>query len=98
LGEDGEGQMLDVLEDDTLIAPDEEVEVFLNKERAHALLTELDERERLIIEMRFGLQADGQEYTLADIAKKLGISRERVRQVEELTIEKLKKLLKERDI
>lgn len=98
LGEDGDGQMLDVLEDDTLIAPDEEVESFLNKERARALLTELDERERMIIEMRFGLESDGQEHTLADIAKKLGISRERVRQVEELTIEKLKKLLKERDI
>lgn len=98
LGEDGDGQMLDVLEDDTLIAPDEEVETFLNKERARALLSELDERERMIIEMRFGLRDEGQEHTLADIAKKLGISRERVRQVEELTIAKLKKLLKERDI
>ncbi len=98
LGEDGDGQMFDVLEDDTLIAPDEEVETFLNKERARALLSELDERERMIIELRFGLRDDAKELTLAEIAKRLGISRERVRQVEELTIAKLKKLLKENDI
>lgn len=98
LGDDGDGQMFDVLEDDSLIAPDEAVETFLNNERARALLNELDHRERMIIELRFGLGEQDREHTLAEIAKKLGISRERVRQVEELTISKLKKLLKERDI
>ena len=96
LGEGGDGQMKDVIEDESLIAPDVEVEAFFNKERARAILANLDERERIIIEMRFGL-TDGEQHTLSQIAKRLGISRERVRQIEELTIQKLKKVLRERE-
>ena len=97
LGEDGEGQVKDLIEDESMIAPDVEVENFFNKERARAILETLDERERTIIEMRFGLREDAQQHTLSQIARKLGISRERVRQIEELTILKLKKILKERE-
>ena len=98
LGEDGEGQMLDVLEDENMVAPDESVSIFLDKERAQAILKNLDERERMIIEMRFGLIEGQQPHTLAQIAKKLGLSRERVRQIEDLTMVKMKKLLIERDM
>jgi len=61
-------------------------------------LKNLDERERMIIEMRFGLIEGQQPHTLAQIAKKLGLSRERVRQIEDLTMVKMKKLLIERDM
>ncbi len=97
LGEDGEGQVMDIVEDESMAAPDESVEIFLNKERTKAILESLDQRERVIIEMRFGLREDGEQSTLSQIAKSLGISRERVRQIEELTIQKLKKILKERE-
>ncbi len=97
LGENGDGQVKDIIEDESLASPDESVELFFTKERAHSILESLDERERTIIEMRFGLQDDGEQYTLAQIAKKLGISRERVRQIEELTIAKMKKTLQERE-
>ena len=97
LGEDGEGQMLDVLEDENMAAPDESVSNFLNKERAQSILKGLDEREKIIIEMRFGLTEGSQPHTLAEIAKKLGISRERVRQIEDLTMDKMKKILSERE-
>ena len=97
LGEDGEGQMLDVLEDENMAAPDESVATFLNKERAQAILKDLDAREKTIIEMRFGLKDGQHAHTLAEIAKKLGISRERVRQIEELTMGKMKKILNERE-
>ena len=97
LGEDGEGQMLDVLEDENMVAPDESVATFLNKERAQAILKGLDAREKTIIEMRFGLKEGAQPHTLAEIAKKLGISRERVRQIEDLTMDKMKKMLNERE-
>jgi RNA polymerase primary sigma factor len=97
MGEDGEGQMLDVLEDENIAAPDESVATFLNKERAQALLEELEPRERSIIEMRYGLKEGQKPHTLAQIAKKLGISRERVRQIEELTMEKMKRTIKERE-
>ncbi|MBI3601606.1 MAG: sigma-70 family RNA polymerase sigma factor [Candidatus Omnitrophica bacterium] len=96
LGEGGDGQMIDILEDESLVAPDEAVESFLNKERARALLDSLDSRERTIIEMRYGL-TDGENHTLSQIANKLGLSRERVRQIEELTISKLKQTLKEQE-
>jgi len=95
LGEDGEGQMLDVLEDENMAAPDELVAAFLNKERAQAILKGLDAREKTIIEMRFGLKEGQHAHTLAEIAKKLGISRERVRQIEDLTMVKMKKMLSE---
>ncbi|MDE1921482.1 MAG: RNA polymerase sigma factor RpoD/SigA [Candidatus Omnitrophica bacterium] len=97
MGEDGEGQMLDVLEDENIVAPDESVAAFLNKERAQALLEGLEAREKSIIEMRYGLKEGQRPHTLAQIAKKLGISRERVRQIEELTMEKMKRTLKERE-
>ncbi len=97
LGEDGEGQMLDVLEDENMAAPDESVTAFLNKERAQTILKGLDAREKTIIELRFGLKEGQQAHTLAQIAKKLGISRERVRQIEDLTMEKMKKMLNEKD-
>jgi RNA polymerase primary sigma factor len=98
LGEDGEGQMLDVLEDENIVAPDESVSIFMNKERAHAILSGLEEREKSIIEMRFGLKEGQKPHTLAEIAKKLGISRERVRQIEDLTMTKMKKMLSEKDV
>ncbi|MBF0510886.1 MAG: sigma-70 family RNA polymerase sigma factor [Candidatus Omnitrophica bacterium] len=94
VGEDGEGQMKDMLEDENMSAPDETVATFLNKERAQAILEGLDERERKIIEMRFGLK-EGQTHTLAQIARKLGLSRERVRQIEALTMDKMKNMFKE---
>jgi len=97
LGEDGDGQIKDVIEDESMAAPDAAVEIFFNKERARSILDSLDERERVIIEMRFGLREDGVQHTLSQIAKDLGISRERVRQIEELTIQKLKKVLRERE-
>jgi RNA polymerase primary sigma factor len=97
LGEDGEGQMLDVLKDENMVATDESMSVFMNKERAQAVLKGLDARERVIIEMRFGLKEGQQPHTLAEIAKKLGISRERVRQIEDLTMDKMKKMLNERE-
>ncbi len=97
LGEDGDGQVKDLVEDESMAAPDAEVEIFFNKERATAILANLEERERIIIEMRFGLKEDGEQHTLSQIAKQLGISRERVRQIEELTIQKMKKFLTERE-
>ena len=97
LGEDGDGQIKDLVEDESMAAPDADVEIFLNKERARAILESLDQRERVIVEMRFGLKDGNEQHTLSQIAKKLGISRERVRQIEELTIQKMKKFLTERE-
>ena len=96
IGNDSDGQFKDIVEDESLVAPDEQLENFFNQERARSLLSDLEPRERTIIEMRYGL-TDGETYTLAQIARKLNLSRERVRQIEEITIQKLKRILKEKE-
>ncbi len=96
IGEDGDGQVKDIIEDESLAAPDEQLELFLNKERARDILKELDERERQIIAMRYGL-ADGEARTLAEIADVLGVSRERVRQLEGTIIKKLRQIATNQD-
>jgi len=96
IGEDGEGQFSDIVEDTTIEAPHEELETFLNKERTTDLLGMMTEREREVLEMRYGI-VDGEKKTLADIAKKLGVSRERIRQVEFAAIKKLRKIFKRQE-
>jgi len=96
IGEDGDGQVHDIIEDENLSMPNEQVENFLNKERARNILDELPEREREIISMRYGIP-DGEPHTLAEIAEKMNISRERVRQLEVAILKKLKDILKQQD-
>jgi len=95
IGEDGEGQVKDIIEDENIISPDEHLDLFFNKERASNFLEMLNDRERKILEMRFGL-TDGETRTLAEIADGLGVSRERVRQLEEAAIKKIQKVIKDR--
>ncbi len=96
IGEDGDGQMKDIIEDESLVAPDEQLELFLNKERAQDILGGLDERERKIISMRYGL-VDGESKTLAEIADVMGVSRERIRQLEVTIIKKLRHIAEAQD-
>lgn len=94
IGEDGDGQVKDIIEDDSFISADENLEIFFNKERAQNFLDMLNERERKILDLRYGL-TDGNTRTLAEIAKELGVSRERVRQLEVATIKKIRQLIKQ---
>ncbi|MDP2653934.1 MAG: RNA polymerase sigma factor RpoD/SigA [Candidatus Omnitrophota bacterium] len=96
IGEEGDGMVKDIIEDQSLISPDEQLEVFFNRERALGFLETLNERERKIIDMRFGL-TDGNTHTLAEIAKVLSVSRERVRQLEASTIKKIRQVIKNRE-
>jgi RNA polymerase primary sigma factor len=96
IGEDGDGQVKDIIEDESLVAPDEQLEIFLNKERARDILKELDDRERQIITMRYGLET-GESKTLAEIAEVMGVSRERVRQLETSILKKLRQIADDQD-
>jgi RNA polymerase primary sigma factor len=95
IGEEGDGQVKDIIQDESLISPDEHLEIFFNRERTQNYLDMLSARERRILDMRFGL-SDGNTHTLAEIAKELGVSRERVRQVEAATIKKLRQTFKQK--
>jgi len=96
VGEENESQVMDLIEDETTALPDAEIGHFLDKERVGNLLEIMTAREREILDMRFGL-ADGYAHTLAEIARKLGVSRERVRQIEEAALKKLKKFIQQQE-
>ncbi len=97
IGEEGEGQIIDIIEDENVSSPDAELEKFFDKERTTGFLDMLEERERKIIEMRYGL-IDGEARTLAEIAEELGVSRERVRQIESATLKRIRHLLKQNKV
>jgi RNA polymerase primary sigma factor len=96
IGESGEGQVKDIIEDVNIASPDAELEKFFDKERAIGFLELLNPRERQIVELRYGLE-DGNTHTLAQIAKVLGVSRERVRQIEAATIKKIRQIVQQKE-
>jgi len=96
IGESGEGQVKDIIEDVNVASPDAQIEKFFNKERAISFLDLLNPRERQIVELRYGLD-DGDTHTLAQIAKILGVSRERVRQIEAATIKKIRQIIQQKE-
>jgi len=96
IGESGVGQIKDIIEDPNIVSPDVQLESFFDKERALGYLKMLNDRERQIIELRYGLK-DGETHTLAEIAKVLGVSRERVRQIEAATIKKIRHILQQKE-
>jgi len=94
LGDGDEGQILDLVQDQNAVSPDTEIERIFDKERITSLLEIMNDRERTVLDMRFGL-VDGKTHTLAEVADKLGVSRERIRQIEEQALRKLKKFIYE---
>jgi len=79
----------DLLADEDQSSPEDELLVNADKESLERVLNTLTEREKLVIQLRYGLK-DGSEYTLAEIGRRLGISRERVRQIEDEALRKLR--------
>jgi RNA polymerase primary sigma factor len=89
LGEDGDSELADLIQDSEAIEPGDAVSVTLLQEQLHSVLGTLSEREADVVSMRFGLTG-GQPKTLAEISKMYGVSRERIRQIESSTIFKLR--------
>ena len=89
LGEDGDSEFGDLIEDSEAIQPGEAVSFTLLQEQLHSVLDTLSEREAGVISMRFGL-TDGQPKTLDEIGKVYGVTRERIRQIESKTMSKLR--------
>jgi RNA polymerase primary sigma factor len=89
LGEDGDSEFGDLIEDREAIAPGEAVSFTLLHEQLHSVLGTLSEREAGVVSMRFGL-AGGQPKTLDEIGKVYGVTRERIRQIESKAMSKLR--------
>ncbi len=89
LGEDGDSEFGDLIEDSEAVVPAEAVNFTLLQEQLHDVLDTLSEREAGVVSMRFGL-TDGQPKTLDEIGKVYGVTRERIRQIESKTMSKLR--------
>ncbi|MDO5729901.1 MAG: RNA polymerase sigma factor, partial [Actinomycetaceae bacterium] len=89
LGEDGDSEFGDLIEDSEAIVPTDAVSFNLLQEQLKRVLDTLSEREAGVVQMRFGL-GDGQPKTLDEIGKVYGVTRERIRQIESKTMSKLR--------
>jgi RNA polymerase primary sigma factor len=89
VGTEESGMLGDFIEDENVQGPVDATSNQLLKEQLHTILTSLGERERAVLEMRFGLE-DGESHTLEEVGKAFGVTRERVRQIESKALRKLR--------
>jgi RNA polymerase primary sigma factor len=89
LSEEEENSLGDIIEDQHQPGPAEATDRSLLREEVYRVLNNLTQREREVIELRFGL-IDDQDHTLEEVGRRLKVTRERVRQIEERAIRKLR--------
>ncbi len=89
-GEDDSSTLADFIEDEKSVPPSVAAARKLLKERLDSILVDLDERERKILAMRFGLE-DGVTHTLEEVGQVFGVTRERIRQIQAKALEKIRK-------
>jgi RNA polymerase primary sigma factor len=89
VGQEGEGRMGDFIEDDRVSTPSEAAAAMMLREQIEEVLQKLPERERKIIQLRYGLK-DGRYRTLEEVGIEFGITRERIRQIEAVALRKLR--------
>jgi len=87
--DEGDSELGDFIEDEDSLAPDEEVTSAMLRELLRHTLQDLPPREVRILQLRYGL-VDGETYTLEEVGKKLGVTRERVRQIEAQALSRLR--------
>ena len=89
IGEEDDSHLGDFIEDETAIAPDEAANFSMLKEQLNQVLSTLSDREKKVLELRFGLN-DGTPRTLEEVGKEFVVTRERIRQIEAKALRKLK--------
>jgi len=93
---DGDAEFGEMFADDNAEDPIEFADVSLQRDRLHDALDELGDRERRVLELRFGLGETGEQTSLEEIGRELGLTRERVRQLEATGLTRLQELLRDR--
>jgi len=91
IGEEDESELGDFVEDESAVSPFESAAENLRKENVRRALEALPQREREVIEMRFGLTG-ARPYTLEEVGRAFNVTRERIRQIENHTLRKLESL------
>jgi RNA polymerase primary sigma factor len=97
LDDRGERSVADTVADEQAIAPDEAAAQAAGLQQLHQFIGQLNAREQRILRWRFGLEGE-QEATLVEIGQQLGLTRERVRQIQNSALAKLRKKLKELEL
>src|SRR3989449_3296053 len=96
IGDDETNHVADVVKDENADTPYEQLEEKTNNALVHEMIETLDARERAILRQRFGLDGDDRK-TLEEIGAQFGVTRERIRQIEEIALRKLRKKMRELD-
>jgi RNA polymerase primary sigma factor len=89
IGEEDDSNLGDFIEDHKILAPADAANVQMLKEQLEGVLGTLSDREREVLEMRFGLD-DGQAHTLEEVGRRFSVTRERIRQIEAKALRKLR--------
>ena len=89
MGEDGDANMGDLIEDESAANPADGISLSTLKVQLDTVLTSIGKRERKILEMRFGM-VDGRCHTLEEIGNLYSVTRERIRQIEAMALRKLR--------
>ena len=89
IGEEDDSNLGDFVADSNVVTPEGNVENVMLREHIDSLLKDLKERERQVIELRFGLK-DGHPRTLEEVGKEFNVTRERIRQIEAKALRKLR--------
>ena len=90
---DGAAEVMDLVQDETMASPVHSVDELFEVQRVDQLLNWVDDRERQVLVLRFGLKG-GDPHTLEETAKQFGVTRERIRQIELAAIKKIRYVLK----
>ena len=90
IGEEDDSHLGDFIEDEKALAPDDAANQTMLREQLEEILSTLSEREKRVLELRFGL-IDGVPKTLEDVGKEFNVTRERIRQIEAKAIRKLRR-------
>ncbi|MCB9102389.1 MAG: RNA polymerase sigma factor RpoD [Anaerolineales bacterium] len=97
IGTEENSYLGDFIEDETVTGPVDAASKQLLKEQLHEILAQLSDRERKVLEMRFGLN-DGQGRTLEEVGSEFGVTRERIRQIEAKALRKLRHPIRSRKL
>ena len=97
VGAEEDSYLGDFIRDDTMPEPDDATSKLLLREQMRTILDSLNDRERRVLEMRFGLK-DGQGHTLEEVGQAFGVTRERIRQIEAKALRKLRHPLRSRKL
>ncbi|HNZ70707.1 MAG TPA: sigma-70 family RNA polymerase sigma factor [Candidatus Dojkabacteria bacterium] len=95
IGEDKESQLEDLIADEWSQSPEQSATIEYLKNQMGEILSSLQERERKVLELRFGLE-DGVTRTLEEVGREFGVTRERIRQIEAKALKKLKEKSQEK--